>query len=45
LARLRNNDLYPRLAKGFGIGLATAHRYVTEAIELPAAQAPTLEEA
>jgi hypothetical protein len=45
LARLRNNDTYPRLAKGFGIGLATAHRYVTEAVGLLAARAPSLEEA
>lgn len=45
LARLRNNDTYTRLAKGFGIGLATAHRYVTEAVGLLAAKAPTLEEA
>jgi hypothetical protein len=45
LARLRNNDTDTRLAKGFGIGLATAHRYVTEAVGLLAARAPSLPQA
>lgn len=45
LARLRNNDTDTRLAKSFGIGLATAHRYVTEAVGLLAARAPSLPQA
>ncbi|MDQ1292819.1 MAG: hypothetical protein QG608_699 [Actinomycetota bacterium] len=45
LARLRNNDTYTRRAKGFGIGLATAHRYVTQAVGLLAARAPSLPQA
>ena len=32
LAHLRNGDTYARLATGFGVGLATAHRYVREAV-------------
>lgn len=42
LAHLRNGDTYARLAAGFGIGVATAFRYVRETTGLLAAQAPTL---
>lgn len=45
LAHLRNGDTYTRLAFGFGIGVATAWRYVQEAVALLAAAAPTLAEA
>jgi hypothetical protein len=34
LAHLRNGDTYTRLAAGFEIGIATAWRYVQEAIAL-----------
>ncbi|SFJ66741.1 helix-turn-helix domain-containing protein, partial [Amycolatopsis regifaucium] len=34
LAHLRNGDTYARLAAGFGIGVATAFRYVRETTEL-----------
>lgn len=37
LAHLRNGDTYARLAAGFGVGVATAYRYVTEAVEVLAA--------
>lgn len=33
---------YAQLAAGFGVGITTAYRYVTEAVELLAALAPTL---
>jgi DDE superfamily endonuclease/Helix-turn-helix of DDE superfamily endonuclease len=42
LAHLRNGDTFTRLATGFGIGVATAWRYVHEALTLLAAQAPDL---
>src|SRR5437763_5478450 len=42
LARRRNGDTYARLAGGFGIGVATVYRYVREALDLLAAQAPSL---
>lgn len=42
LAHLRNGDTYPRLAEGFGVGLATVFRYVREAVDLLAARAPSL---
>ncbi|WP_460492195.1 transposase family protein [Dactylosporangium cerinum] len=42
LAHLRNGDTYTRLAAGFGIGVATAWRYVREAITLLAAAADDL---
>ena len=45
LAHLRNGQPYAQLAAGFGIGTTTVYRYITEAIELLAALAPTLAEA
>ncbi len=42
LAHLRNGDTYARLAAGFGVGIATAYRYVRETVDLLAAQAPSL---
>jgi DDE superfamily endonuclease/Helix-turn-helix of DDE superfamily endonuclease len=42
LAHLRNGDTYARLAAGFGIGVATVFRYISEAVDLLAAHAPTL---
>jgi len=45
LARLRKNDTFQELAGGFGIGVATAHRYVREGLEVLAAMAPTLAQA
>ncbi|MFE3329223.1 IS5 family transposase [Streptomyces sp. NPDC059176] len=45
LAHLRNGHPYAQLAAGFGIGTTTAYRYITEAIEVLAALAPTLAEA
>jgi hypothetical protein len=41
LAHLRNGQL----TTGFGIGTTTAYRYITEAVNLLAALAPTLTEA
>ncbi|WP_329599950.1 IS5 family transposase [Streptomyces pseudovenezuelae] len=45
LAHLRNGQPYAQLAAGFGIGTTTAYRYITEAVNLLAALAPTLAEA
>lgn len=45
LAHLCNGQPYVQLAAGFGIGTTTVYRYVTEAVELLAALAPTLAEA
>lgn len=45
LAHLRNGQPYAQLVAGFGIGTTTVYRYVTEAVELLAALAPTLAEA
>lgn len=45
LAHLRCGDTYARLAAGFRIGIATAYRYIREAVDLLAARAPTLEQA
>ena len=45
LVHLRNGQPYAQLAAGFGIGTTTVYRYITEAIELLAALAPTLAEA
>jgi hypothetical protein len=42
LAHLRNGDTYTRLAAGFGIGIATVYRYIREAVDLLATQAPNL---
>ncbi|MFD8903122.1 IS5 family transposase [Streptomyces ardesiacus] len=45
LAHLRSGQPYAQLAAGFGIGTTTAYRYITEAVNLLAALAPTLAEA
>ncbi|MEU3660111.1 IS5 family transposase [Streptomyces sp. NPDC032940] len=45
LAHLRNGQPYAQIAAGFGIGTTTAYRYITEAVNLLAALAPTLTEA
>jgi hypothetical protein len=45
LAHLRNGDTYTRLACGFEIGVATAWRYVREAVNLLAAAAEDLDTA
>ncbi len=42
---LRCGHTYAQLATGFGISFSTAHRYVSEAVELVAALAPYLAEA
>lgn len=42
LAHLRNGDTYTRLAAGFDVGIATVFRYLREATDLLAAQAPSL---
>jgi len=45
LAYLRTGDTFAELAAGFGIGTATAWRYVTETTALLAARAPQLRQA
>ncbi|WP_369275805.1 IS5 family transposase [Streptomyces sp. R11] len=45
LAHLRMGHTYAQLAAGFGVGTTTAYRYVTEAVELLAALAPSLADA
>lgn len=45
LAHLRKGKTYADLAAGFGIGATTAFRYIREAIDALAAQAPTLADA
>lgn len=45
LAHLRNGDTYTRLACGFEIGVATAWRYVCEAVDLLATAADDLDAA
>ena len=45
LAHLRKGETFAGLAAGFGIGTATAWRYVREAVALLAARAPRLRDA
>jgi hypothetical protein len=45
LAHLRMGHTYAQLAAGFGVGTTTAYRYITEAVDLLAALAPTLADA
>ena len=45
LAYLRKGETFAELAAGFGVGTATAWRYVTETTALLAARAPTLRQA
>ncbi|MGW8366293.1 IS5 family transposase [Streptomyces wedmorensis] len=45
LAHLRNGHPYAQLAAGFEIGTTTAYRYITEAVDVLAALAPTLADA
>src|SRR5262245_15817891 len=45
LAYLRKGDTFAELAAGFGIGTATAWRYVSETVALLAARAPKLRRA
>ncbi|WP_426402806.1 transposase family protein [Streptomyces sp. R-07] len=45
LAHLWCGDTYAQLAAGFGIGIATAFRYIREAVDVLAALAPSLAEA
>ena len=42
LAHLRKGETLAELAAGFGVGTATAWRYVTETVQLLAARAPKL---
>ena len=42
LAHLRKGETFAGLAAGFGVGTATAWRYVTETVRLLAARAPKL---
>ena len=44
LAYLRKGETYAGLAAGFGIGTATAWRYVTETVTLLAARSPLTDE-
>ncbi|MFG3245034.1 IS5 family transposase [Streptomyces sp. NPDC048187] len=45
LAHLRCGHTYAQLATGFGVSVATAYRYIAEAVQALAALAPTLEQA
>lgn len=45
LAHLRNGATYAQLAAGFEIGTSTVYRYISEAVDLLAALAPTLDQA
>lgn len=45
LAHLRNAHPYAQLAAAYGIATTTGYRYITEAVEVLAALAPTLAEA
>lgn len=40
LVHLRCNETFAGLAAAFGVGIATAHRYVTEVVTLLAGQGP-----
>jgi hypothetical protein len=42
LAHLRCGHTYAQLAAGFGVGIATIYRYITEAVEVLASTAPDL---
>lgn len=42
LAHLRCGHTYAQLAAGFGVGITTAYRYVTEAVEILKALAPDI---
>ncbi|WP_030223503.1 IS5 family transposase [Streptomyces bikiniensis] len=45
LAHLRCGHTYAQLSAGFGVSVATAYRYIAEAVQVLAALAPTLEQA
>lgn len=45
LVHLRKGETYAEVATGFGIGLATAWRYITETVALLARRAPKLDQA
>ena len=45
LAHLRKGETFAELAAGFGVGTATAWRYVTETVALLAARSPKLRRA
>jgi Helix-turn-helix of DDE superfamily endonuclease/DDE superfamily endonuclease len=45
LAHLRKGETFAGLAAGFGVGVATAWRYVNETVALLAARAPKLRQA
>ena len=45
LVHLRKGDTFAQVAAGFGVGTATAWRYVKEAVALLAARAPKLRKA
>jgi hypothetical protein len=45
LAYLRQGETFAELAAGFGVGTATAWRYVTETVALLAIRSPTLRQA
>jgi hypothetical protein len=45
LAHLRNGTTYAQLAAGFEVGTSTVYRYISEAVDLRATLAPTLDEA
>src|ERR1700733_5458136 len=45
LAYLRKGETFANLAAGFGVGVATAWRYVNETVELLAARTPKLRQA
>jgi DDE superfamily endonuclease/Helix-turn-helix of DDE superfamily endonuclease len=45
LACLHKGETFAELAAGFGVGTATAWRYVTETVGLPAARSPKLRKA